>query len=142
MKKSQNRALLVLSTFVALSLASCSGLTPSASSILPGSGSEGSVSVDSSFDGDARIREIYDLYVKKVLAEGETPFSYEEWLESIKGKDGTTFLFGLTDPAQDIGSVGDVYLNTSNWDVYVKSTEGWTKVGNILGGQGIPVFRI
>ena len=137
MKKSKNRALLVLSTFVALSLASCSGLTPGASSILSGSGSEGSVSVDSSFDGDARIREIYDLYVKKVLGEGETPSSYEEWLESIKGKDGTTFLFDQTDPAEDIGNVGDVYLNTSNWDVYVKSTEGWTKVGNILGGQGI-----
>jgi hypothetical protein len=43
---------------------------------------------------------------------------------------------GTTNPTSTLGKNGDTYINTSTWDVYVKSGGNWTKVGNILGTKG------
>ena len=75
--------------------------------------------------------EIYELY----KASGGT-MNYEEWLESIKGADGSSLLTGTTNPDSPTGNNGDTYINTTTWDVFVKSSGNWVKVGNIMGPQG------
>ena len=75
--------------------------------------------------------EIYELY----KASGGT-MSYEEWLGSIKGADGSSLLTGTTNPDSSTGNNGDTYINTTTWDVFVKSGGNWAKVGNIMGQQG------
>ena len=62
--------------------------------------------------------------------------SYQEWLDSIKGLDGLSLLHGVTNPTSNTGSDGDMYINTETWDVFVKALGVWTKVGNIMGGEG------
>ena len=37
-----------------------------------------------------RIKLVYNGYVAYAAENGQTPLSYEEWLESVKGKDGST----------------------------------------------------
>ena len=39
-------------------------------------------------DGETKQRQIYDAYVAYAESAGEDVLSYEEWLESIRGKDG------------------------------------------------------
>ena len=42
-------------------------------------------------DGETdRIKLVYNGYVAYAAENGQTPLSYEEWLESVKGKDGST----------------------------------------------------
>ncbi|MGN0823923.1 MAG: peptidoglycan DD-metalloendopeptidase family protein [Candidatus Coproplasma sp.] len=53
------------------------------------------------------------------------------------GADGATWLSGLTAPDASIGKVGDMYLDTVTYNVYVKTAEGWGEpVSNIKGEQG------
>ena len=108
-----------------LILAACnnnSSITPSSSS--------SSTSSSSSETNDER----YAIYIKAQAA-GFTG-TYQEWLNSIKGADGTSLLNGTTNPTSSQGKNGDTFINTSTWDVYVKSGGNWTKVGNILGTKG------
>lgn len=37
---------------------------------------------------DSRIFAIYQSYVENVISKGDTPLSYEEWLETIQGEKG------------------------------------------------------
>jgi hypothetical protein len=64
--------------------------------------------------------------------------TYDEWLDSIQGQDGTSILSGVVHPTADIGNNGDVYIDTMTWDFFVKTDGVWTKVGNIMGPQGNP----
>ncbi len=52
------------------------------------------------------------------------------------GKDGSTWLTGTSKPADTLGKVGDMYLNTTNGDVYQKEEAGWTLKMNIKGEDG------
>ncbi|MEY8356780.1 hypothetical protein AALB39_26000 [Lachnospiraceae bacterium 54-53] len=52
-----------------------------------------------------------------------------------KGEDGAVWLTGTSAPSSQ-GVNGDFYLNTSNWDVYQKASDTWTKKGNIKGATG------
>ena len=83
--------------------------------------------------GNFRQQDIYQLYK---AAGGE--MSYEEWLESIRGADGSTFRAGTTDPANTDGNNGDIYVNTTTWDVFLKIGGAWSSLGNIRGPQGEP----
>lgn len=76
----------------------------------------------------------YSIYEKAVLAGYEG--TYEEWLASIKGADGTSLLAGTADPTIDQGNNGDIYINTTSWDIFTKVAGSWTKVGNIMGPKG------
>lgn len=60
----------------------------------------------------------------------------EEWIESLKGKDGASFLLGNIVPTADDGKDGDVYLNVTDYNLYSKADGGWTLVGNIKGADG------
>lgn len=67
------------------------------------------------------------------------------WLEEVSqgdtgpagadGNDGATWLSGTTVPDSQ-GKDGDFYLNTSNYDIYKKTSGTWNKVGNIKGATG------
>lgn len=53
---------------------------------------------------DPQIVAIYDSYVADAAEKGETPLSYEEWLNSIKGAKGDT---GATGAKGDTGAQGE-----------------------------------
>ena len=108
---------------IALVLGACS---PGASS----SGMESSSISQSSEVNDER----HQIYLKALNA-GFTG-TYQEWLDYIKGADGTSILSGNNDPTGDVGRNGDVYVNTTSWDFFVKAGGVWTKVGNIMGPKG------
>ena len=60
----------------------------------------------------------------------------------VEVKDGVTYewLTGTADPNSSLGKQGDMYLRTSNYDVFKKtSSTSWTLQGNIKGvdGKGI-----
>jgi hypothetical protein len=140
-----------------LVLASCnnnSSITPSSSSIRPSTSittsssnvtsssssssstssvSSSSTSVSSS-SSEVPNDERYAIYVKAQAA-GFTG-TYQEWLDSIKGADGTSLMSGTSNPTSSQGKNGDTFINTSTWDVYVKSGGNWTKVGNVMGPKG------
>lgn len=82
-------------------------------------------------NGNFRQQDIYQLYK---AAGGE--MSYEEWLESIRGADGSTFRAGTSDPADTDGNNGDIYVNTTTWDVFLKIGGSWASLGNIRGAKG------
>ncbi len=77
-------------------------------------------------------KSAYQLYLDDYEAEhGNTTDALEEdeWLASLKGDkgaDGATWHFGNAEPSNSKtpGNFGDLYLNTSNWDVYVKQDNG------------------
>ena len=71
--------------------------------------------------------------------------TYEDWLDFIKGpqgekgesgKDGTSLLTGTNKPSNDLGKVGDSYINLTTWDYFVKTENSWELKGNIKGEQG------
>lgn len=54
-----------------------------------------------------------------------------------KGADGKTWYTSTTLPATSLGAIGDMYLNTSTFDVSEKTgTSTWTVRGNIKGATG------
>ena len=52
------------------------------------------------------------------------------------GADGASRLTGSGAPAASLGKDGDVYIATSNCDLYTKANGAWSKIGNIKGAQG------
>ena len=76
-------------------------------------------------------QQIYQLYVANGGAK-----TYEEWLESVRGADGSTFLAGANDPAATDGKNGDIYVNITTWDFFLKISGAWNKLGNLKGAQG------
>ena len=55
------------------------------------------------------------------------------------GADGKTWLSGTAAPATTLGTIGDFYLNRTNWTVYEKTaTTTWTSRGTIKGADGAP----
>ena len=81
--------------------------------------------------GVYRQQEIYQLYA----AAGGTK-NYEEWLETVRGADGATFLAGANDPKATDGKNGDIYVNTATWDFFLKVSGAWNKLGNLKGEKG------
>ena len=55
-------------------------------------------------------------------------------LESIAG--GSIWYTGTTNPAANVGTTADRFLNTTSGDVLSKSTGSWAVVGNIKGPTG------
>ena len=117
--------ILSLAALSTLFMASCSqNANPSYSS--------NSVFSDSLEAEDGQIKNIYSLY----RANGGE-MTYEEWLQSIKGKDGKdgkdgcSLLTGHGSPTEGIGKTGDSYIDLDSWDFFVKATDGWAKEGNL-----------
>ena len=81
--------------------------------------------------GVYRQQEIYKLYA----ANGGT-MTYEEWLDTVKGADGATFLAGQGAPSANDGKNGDIYVDTASWDFYLKISGAWSPLGNLKGAPG------
>ena len=58
--------------------------------------------------------------------------------KGISGKDGSSVLNGNGIPSNELGDVGDSYIDLDTRDYYTKSSTGWIKQGNIKGDKGIP----
>jgi len=52
------------------------------------------------------------------------------------GEDGATWYTGSTVPSSGLGVNNDLYLRTSNDDVYKKSSGTWSVIANLSGGGG------
>ena len=85
----------------------------------------------------------YQIYKQAVA--GGYQGTYEEWLETIKGKDGkdgkdgATVLTGNRVPSNDLGKDNDCYIDLENWNFYVKVNNAWILKGNIKGADGLSV---
>jgi hypothetical protein len=127
-QKSVKWSFLITSILV---LAACGEVGPSPSL----SSSSASTSLTSSESStEIPSEQQFQIYLKAQQS-GYTG-TYEEWLASIKGADGTALLSGTTNPTSSEGKNGDTFVNTVTWDVFVKSSGNWTNVGNIMGPKG------
>ena len=52
------------------------------------------------------------------------------------GGSNMRFLFGESDPTQDAGQPGDVFLNTSSGDLFANENGTWNLKGNLKGPKG------
>ena len=62
--------------------------------------------------------------------------SCDLFLPQAAGTDGATWLTGTTVPSILLGADGDLYLNTSTGDIYIKTSGAWVPSGNIAGSAG------
>ncbi len=58
----------------------------------------------------------------------------------LPGKDGSKIYTGEGLPDASLGAEGDVYINTSAWEVYVKGSS-WESKGNIKGDKGVSIVN-
>lgn len=63
-------------------------------------------------------------------------FSKEPYAITGGGGGGMRFLSGEGEPTADTGQPGDVYLDTTNGDLYENVNGTWTKVMNLRGPKG------
>ncbi|MBQ8762170.1 MAG: hypothetical protein IJZ26_02505 [Clostridia bacterium] len=52
------------------------------------------------------------------------------------GADGSLWLTGTAEPQTSQGKIGDLYLDTVTYEIYLKYEAGWASVGNIKGVDG------
>lgn len=57
-------------------------------------------------------------------------------LNGINGIDGKTILTGSTTPSVNLGNNGDLYLNSTSFDLFFKNNDVWILLINIKGPQG------
>ena len=62
--------------------------------------------------------------------------------EGKDGLDGNTILNGTNNPTNDLGKDGDFYINTSNWDVFLKENGEWISEGCLKGYTGVGIKTI
>lgn len=99
--------------------------------LLTGCNFQGPNAAINSQAGTYEKQQIYQLY----KAAGGT-MSYDEWLESVKGADGASLLADTRNPSDADGKNGDVFVNISTWDLFIKVGGAWQPAGNIKGAQG------
>lgn len=115
----------------ACALTSISGCSMLESLLTPNTSSNSSTSTSGVTDQET----IYNLAVKAGYSG-----TYEEWLNSIRGEDGTMWYTGEENPSLTLSTKnGDLYLNTTTCDIYKRVNSGWTKIANIKGADGGPI---
>ena len=57
-------------------------------------------------------------------------------LKGEKGEIGNGWLFGMLNPLPQHGKNGDLYIQTTSYDIYKKKNGAWEKTGNIKGAKG------
>ncbi len=53
-----------------------------------------------------------------------------------EGEDGALFFSGAGVPSAGLGVDGDLYLRTSNGDLYQKASGAWSVIANLTGPPG------
>ena len=107
MKRLLTLALLALSFITVMLLSSCTVTTPS----------------DESAEDDS-IRAVYASYVEYAEANGITPFSYQLWLDTIKGADGKN------------GVTPEFKLDGKDLFVSYDGGNSWKPLGTVAGADG------
>ena len=99
-------------------------------------------------DGDSYIdTKTFDFYTKAngawtktgsiKGADGANGFDGNTGAAGKNGTNGSSFLSGSGDPSDEDGANGDLYLNTSTYDIWKKTDGAWAKTGtNIKGATG------
>ena len=122
--KKQTRHRWLALAALSIALASC-GCTPASST--------GEASVQPSApeisNVDKDIYAIYDLYLEETKNLGNTPLSYEEWLNSIKGDPGET---------PYIGKNGNWWIGDKDTHVSATGPQGEKGDRGIMGSKGDP----
>ena len=62
--------------------------------------------------------------------------SYEEWLSTIRGADGSQFYADGVDPDDASGKDGDIFVNIASWNFFLKIGGSWRNLGCLKGAQG------
>lgn len=71
--------------------------------------------------------------------QGETGPQGEQGIQGVNGEDGqdgATWIVGLTIPDGELGRDGDLYLQTTTYNVYIKVEGEWSLIGCIQGPRG------
>ena len=87
-------------------------------------------------DRDKDILAIYNLYVANAEDNGQTPLSYEEWLESIKGEKGDKGEDGKT-PTIEISEDGYWVINGEKTEYKAIGKDGVNGENGANGTNGI-----
>jgi hypothetical protein len=67
--------------------------------------------------------------------QGEQVIQGIQGIQGVKG-DPARWITGIGEPVSAVGTNGDMYLNTSNGDVFLKASGTWTLQGNVRGPVG------
>lgn len=101
-------------------------------------------------DGDSYIdTTTFDFYTKADGAwkkvgnikgekglDGQNGFDGKDGNAGKDGKDGASFLSGSSDPTNENGKDGDLYVNVTTADIFEKKEGSWENIGNIKGEKG------
>ena len=82
------------------------------------------------------VEESSALNQPQVAPEQYMSLANYEYLRKMAQNVGASILTGTSDPTSSIGNNGDVYLNTTSYDIFKKSLGEWSLIGNIKGAQG------
>ena len=75
-------------------------------------------------NNDGQILAIYNTYVAHAEENGQTPLSYEDWLESIKGEKGETGANGVDGVSPKL----QINATTNMWEVSYDNGKTWTSL--------------
>ena len=78
-----------------------------------------------------RQQDVYQLYK---AAGGK--MTYQEWLATVKGADGSQIYADAGEPAASAGQDGDIYINLLDFYLYYKDNGQWKKLFCVQGPQG------
>jgi hypothetical protein len=71
-------------------------------------------------------------------ADGTDGVNGTNGVDGTNGKDGATWLTGVDTPDDVNGTDGDLYLDTTNGNYFIKASGTWgSSAGNLIGPQGI-----
>ena len=99
--------------------------------LLAGCNFQGPNAAINSQAGTYEKQQLFQLYA----AAGGT-MTYDEWLASVRGADGSSLLADRRNPTDADGKNGDVFVNIETWDLFLKVGGSWTNIGNIKGAPG------
>jgi len=83
-------------------------------------------------DAEENILLVWNGTTFKVLAFGDGA----DGSDGDDGADGSSFLSGAGVPDNQFGADGDLYLNTTDGEVYKKVAGTWGSIGNLKGADG------
>ncbi len=83
--------------------------------------------------------EVFDILVDESVIVNASIYDYY----GPKGDKGNSILSGSGTPSNEIGNIGDTYINLLNWEVYKKNENGWNFSGNsLIGPQGVQASNV
>lgn len=72
----------------------------------------------------------------RIIGEDGKTYNLVDLLKNVGGGNSMEFLYGDSTPSTDIGSDGDLYLNTTNGNLYKKEDSEWNLLMNLKGPNG------